>query len=235
MTTGQTILRRLPLIGIVIAAVLGAWFLSDILNFRTLADNQARLIAFRDQNYALAVVLFMSAYIAIVALSLPGATIATLTGGFLFGLFPGTLYNVMAATTGACLLHLAVRAGLGDRLAKRMDASDGAVRRLKEGIDANQWSMLFLMRLVPAVPFFVANLIPAMVGVSLFRFAVSTFFGIIPGAVVFTSVGAGLGDVISAGQRPDLGIIFTPPILLPILGIAALAALPILIRLLKRT
>ena len=114
-----------------------------------------------------------------------------------------------------------------------MDASDGAVKRIKDGIDENQWSMLFLIRLVPAVPFFVANLVPAMVGVPLARFVVSTFFGIIPGGLVYTSAGAGLGEVFARGETPDLGIIFEPHILLPILGLCALAALTIVIRALR--
>ncbi len=116
-----------------------------------------------------------------------------------------------------------------------MDASQGAVKRLKEGIDNNQWSVLFLMRLVPAVPFFVANLLPALVGVSLFRFAITTFFGIIPGAIVYTSVGAGLGGVFARGERPDLGVIFEPQILLPILGLSALAALPLVLKLFRKS
>jgi uncharacterized membrane protein YdjX (TVP38/TMEM64 family) len=112
-----------------------------------------------------------------------------------------------------------------------MDASDGVVKRIKDGIDddRNQWSMLFLIRLVPAVPFFVANLVPALVGVPLYRFAVTTFFGIMPGAVVYTSVGAGLGEVFARGEAPDLGIIFQPEILLPILGLCILAALPLIL------
>jgi uncharacterized membrane protein YdjX (TVP38/TMEM64 family) len=172
----------------------------------------------------------MAVYVLIVAFSLPGATVATLTGGFLFGTFPGALFNIVAATIGAAAIFLAARWGLGERLAARMDASDGRVKRIKEGIDRNQWEMLFLIRLVPVVPFFVANLIPALVGVPLSRFVITTFLGIIPGAVVYTSVGAGLGEVFARGESPDLGIIFEPRILLPILGLAALAALPILIR-----
>jgi len=90
--------------------------------------------------------------------------------------------------------------------------------------------MLFLIRLVPAVPFFMANLIPSFLEVPLRRFMVSTFFGIMPGTVVFTSVGAGLGEVFARGESPDLGIIFEPAILFPILGLSALAALPIVIK-----
>ncbi len=225
--------RHLPLIAVLSAAVLGAIFLRDYLTFETLAENRERLLAFRDAHYVSTVLAFMAAYIVIVAFSLPGATIATLTGGVLFATFPGALFNIAAATLGAVAIFLAARSGLGARLAERMDASEGAVKRIKQGIDKNQWEMLFIMRLVPAVPFFVANLIPAFVGVPLWRYAVTTFLGIMPGAVVYTSVGAGLGEVFARGETPNLGIIFEPHILLPILGLAALATLPIIVKALR--
>ena len=226
-------MRHLPLIIIAMVAVLGAITLREQLSFQALADNREALIAFRDAHYLTTVLIFIAAYVVIVAFSLPGATIATLTGGFLFATFPGTLINVTGATLGAICLFLAARWGLGARLAARMDSADGAVKRIKHGIDTNQWEMLFLIRLVPAVPFFVANLVPALVGVPLSRFAITTFLGIIPGTVVFTSVGAGLGEVFARGETPNLGIIFTPAILLPILGLCALAALPIVIKALR--
>lgn len=232
-TKTHPVLRRLPLIAVVTVAALGAFFLRDLLTFDTLRDNRAALLAFRDANYAATVGAFILGYVVIVAFSLPGATIATLTGGFLFATFPGVLYNVTGATIGAIGIFLAARAGLGERLAARMEGSEGTIKRIKEGIDDNQWSMLFLIRLVPAVPFFVANLIPALVGVALSRFAISTFIGIMPGALVYTSVGAGLGEVFARGETPDLGIIFTPPILLPMLGLAALALLPVVIKALR--
>ena len=224
------LLRRLPLIAILLVAAIGAFTLKDYLTFETLRDNREALIAFRDANYIATVAAFMAVYVVIVAFSLPGATIATLTGGFLFATFPGALFNITAATIGAVMIFLAARWGLGEKLAAKMDGSDGAIKKIKDGIDENQWSMLFLIRLVPAVPFFVANLVPALVGVPLSRFAISTFLGIIPGGVVYTSVGAGLGEVFERGETPNLGIIFEPQILLPILGLCALAALPILIK-----
>ncbi len=225
--------RNLPLIAILVVAAIGAFTLRDVLNFETLRDNREALLVFRDANYLGTALGFMAVYILIVAFSLPGATIATLTGGFLFGTWIGAALNVTAATIGAIAIFLAARMGLGQRLAARMDESQGTVRRIKEGIDENQWSMLFLIRLVPAVPFFVANLLPALVGVSLFRFAVTTFLGIIPGGVVYTSVGAGLGDVFERGETPDLGILFEPFVLGPILGLCALAALPIVLKALR--
>ena len=227
---GRALVKNLPLILIGVVALIGAVTLRDYLSFEALAENREALIAFRDANYALSVLSFIAVYVVIVAFSLPGATIATLTGGFLFATFPGALINVTAATAGATLIFLAAQYGLGARLAAKMESSDGVIKKIKDGIDNNQWEMLFLIRLLPAVPFFVANLVPALMGVPLVRFVVSTFLGIIPGAVVYTSVGAGLGEVFARGETPNLGIIFEPHILLPILGLCALATLPMILK-----
>lgn len=222
--------RYLPLLGIGTVAIIGAFTLRDYLTFETLRDNREALLAFRDSNLILTLGVFVAAYVAIVGFSLPGASIATLTGGFLFGTLTGSMVNVMAATAGASTIFLAARWGLGARLGAKLENSEGTVKQIKDGIDENQWSMLFLIRLVPAVPFFLANLIPAFLEVPLYRFVVSTFLGIIPGTVVFTSIGAGLGEVFARGETPDFGIIFEPHIIGPILGLAALSALPIVIK-----
>ncbi len=230
-TTGPNpLLKRMPIIVIGVVAVLGAYFLRDSLTFDALAENREALIGFRDANYLLTVLAFIAAYIVVVAFSLPGATIMTLTGGFLFATFPGVLFNVTGATLGAIGIFLAARWGFGESLGRKLEGSEGIVKKIKDGIDENQWSMLFLIRLVPAVPFFLANLIPSVVGVPLSRFAISTFLGIIPGGLVYTSVGAGLGEVFARGETPNLGIIFEPHILLPILGLCVLAVLPIIIK-----
>lgn len=227
-------LRKLPFLLIIAAAILGAVLLRDQLSFEALSRHREALIAYRDANYGLSVLAFIAMYIGIVALSLPGGTVATLTGGFLFGLFPGVFFNVIGAGTGAILVFLAARSGFGASVSARIAAAGGVAARLQTGLRENEWSVLFLMRIVPAVPFVLANLIPAFVGTSLFRFAVSTFLGIVPGALVFTSVGSGLGEVFARGDTPDLGILFTPAVLGPILGLAALAALPMVLRVFKR-
>lgn len=223
-------LRYVPLLVILAVAVVGAVTLRDQLSFDALRDNRAALLGFRDGNFGLTVLGFMAFYVAIVAFSLPGAAITSLTGGFLFGTLWGAGINVTAATIGATLIFLAAQMGLGQKLRARMEASEGMVARIKKGIDENQWSMLFFIRLVPGVPFFVANLIPAFLGVPLHRFVISTFLGIIPGALVFSSVGAGLGEVFARGETPDLGILFEPHILLPILGLCLLSVLPVIIK-----
>lgn len=232
MPNGLT--RKLPFLLILAVALVGAFALRDQLSFEALAAHRDALLAFRDAHYLWASLAFVAAYAAIVTFSLPGATVATLTGGFLFGLFPGVLYNVAAATLGAVAVFLAARAGFGAALAQRVQAGGGAAARLMAGLRDNEWSVLFLMRLIPAVPFFLANLIPAFVGTRVWPFAVTTFFGIIPAGLVFTSVGAGLGEVFARGERPDLSILFAPQILGPILGLALLSALPIGLKLQRK-
>ena len=222
--------RYLPLILIVLAAVLGLVAFRDELSLAALARHRDALLGFREAHAMLAVLGFIAAYALIVALSLPGATVATLTGGLLFGLFPGVFYNVIGATIGAAAIFLAVRSGIGAALARRIAAGGGAAARLQAGLRQNEWSVLMVMRLVPALPFFLANLIPAVVGVRFDRFVITTFLGIFPAALVFTSVGSGLGEVFARGGTPDLSVIFSPPILLPLLGLAALSALPILLK-----
>lgn len=233
MSRPTSFARRLPFLLILLCAVAGVIFLRDKISFDALARHSADLLAFRDANYLSASLGFIALYIATVAFSLPGATIVTLTGGFLFGVFPGVIYNVGGATVGAALVFLAARAGFGADLATRLEARGGAAARMQVALQENQWSALLILRLLPILPFFLVNLIAASVGVRLRPFVLTTMLGIIPASLVFTSIGAGLGDVLAAGEVPDLGIIFTPPILLPLLGLAALAALPVLVKALR--
>ncbi|MEL6565205.1 MAG: TVP38/TMEM64 family protein [Pseudomonadota bacterium] len=224
------LMRNLPVIGILLVAVIGFFTLRDYLSFQTLADNREALIAFRDDNYLLTALALIAVYVLVVAFSLPGASIATLTSGFLFGPVFGAIFSVLSATIGATIIFLAARHGFGETLGARMEASKGTIKKIKDGIDENQWSMLFVIRLVPVVPFFVANLVPAFMQVPLHRYVISTFFGIMPGSVVYTSVGAGLGEVFARGETPNFGIIFEPHVLLPILGLAALSLLPVVVK-----
>lgn len=225
--------RHIPLLVILTVALVGSFLLSDYLSFDTLRDNRAALLAFRDAHFALMALAFMGIYILIVAFSLPGAAVASVTGGFLFGLVAGTVFNVTSATIGAAAIFLAARWGLGEALSARMDASDGRLHRLKAGLRANEVSVLLLLRLVPVVPFFVANLLPALVGVRFATFLWTTAIGIIPGGIVYTWIGVGVGEVFDRGENPDLSLLWEPHVIGPILALAALAALPIVLRILR--
>ena len=101
-------------------------------------------------------------------------------------------------------------------------------------LQENDFSYLLILRLVPVVPFFVTNLAPAFLGVKLRTFVITTLFGIIPGGIVYTSIGAGLGEVFARGETPDLSIVTQPHILGPIIGLIILAAMPIIIKKFKK-
>ena len=101
---------------------------------------------------------------------------------------------------------------------------------MEEGFRRDALSYLLVLRLIPIFPFWLVNIVPAFLGVPLRTYVLGTFVGIIPGSFVYASVGNGLGAVFDAGGTPDLGIIFAPAILLPIVGLAVLALLPIVYR-----
>ncbi len=225
--------RHIPLLVILGVAAAGFFTLGDYLTFETLRDNREALLAWRDANYWAMAAAFIAIYIVIVAFSLPGAAIASMTGGFLFGLFAGTVFNVVAATIGASAIFLAARWGLGESLTRRLESSEGTIKRLKDGLRENEISVLFLLRLVPVVPFFVANLVPALVGVKFRNFLLTTALGIIPGGIVYTWIGVGLGGVFDRGETPDVSLLWEPFVIGPILGLCVLAALPIIIKSLR--
>ena len=230
----RRLLRKLPILLILVAAVVALVWFRDLLSFDSLARHRMALLALRDAHYALTSLAFIALYALVVVISLPGAIILTLSGGFLFGFFPGVVYNVIAATLGAVAVFLAARTGFGHDIAARIEARGGAVARLQTALKRNEWSVLLTMRLIPVVPFFIANLIPAFVGVRLSTFAITTFLGIIPADLIYTTLGAGLGEVFARGEVPHLAILFTPKFGLPLLGLAVLAALPLILKLFGR-
>lgn len=222
--------RFLPLILLLGAAVAAFFLVGDKLNFDTLRDNREALITWRDQNIFVAAAIFTLIYAIVVALSIPGALWMTLLGGFLFGTALGAPLIVLAATTGATTIFLIARSSLGAALKER---AGPWLAKLEDGFKENAASYLLILRLVPAAPFFIVNLAPAFLGVRPLTFIWTTALGIVPGTVVFTSVGAGLGEVIDRGEQPDLGLIYEPHVLLPLLGLALLSALPIVLKALR--
>lgn len=224
------LLRRAPILLIAVAAVVALIFFRHWLSFDRLEENRVALIALRDQHYLATSLAFIALYTLVVVISVPGAIILTLAGGFLFGLFPGVIYNVVSATLGAVLVFSAARTGFGHDLAARIEARGGAVANLQAALKEHQISVLLTMRLIPVMPFFIANLVPAMVGIRFWTFAITTFVGIIPADIIYTQLGAGLGEVFARGEHPNLHILFTPQFGLPLIGLAVLASAPLVLK-----
>ena len=223
----KSLTRFLPLVVLGAGAVVGFIFLREYLSFETLKENREALIAWRDDNYVLAALAYVLAYVVIVAFSVPGAAFMTLTGGFLFGLIPGTLLTVFGATVGASCIFLAAKTSLGASLKER---AGPWMEKFEKGFQENEISFLFLLRLVPALPFFIANLLPAFFGVKLFTYVWTTFLGILPGTAVYTSIGTGLGEVFAKGEQLSLNVFSDPAVWGPFVGLTVLAILPIVIK-----
>jgi len=220
--------RFLPLAVLLLAIVAAfALGLDDYLTFAQLEHNRARLLDFVARHPLVAPLMFMLIYALATALSIPGGALLTIAGGFLFGVVAATCYVVVAATVGATIVFLIARTALGDSLQRK---AGPAVRRMEAGFRANALNYLLFLRLIPVFPFWLVNLVPAFLGVPLGTYVVATALGIVPGTLVYASVGNGLGAVLDAGGRPDLAIIFRPEIILPLIGLAVLAVLPVAYR-----
>jgi uncharacterized membrane protein YdjX (TVP38/TMEM64 family) len=214
----------------IIALALAAFFyfgLNQYFTLDALRENRETLQTFVAANYWQALLIFMAVYALAVAMSFPGASFMTIVGGFLFGLW-GTVPTVIAATLGATGIFLIARSALGESLRK---AAGGYVDKFEAGFKEGEFSYLLTLRLIPAFPFWVVNIVPALLNANLAKYVAATFLGIIPGTFVFTSIGNGAGAAFDAGEDVKLtGVMTQPEILLPILGLIALSLIPVAYR-----
>lgn len=227
-TSFQTILVRrvLPILVLIVGfSAFFAFELDRFVSLEALKENRETLRMLVSDNGIVALLAFGVIYAVVIAFSLPGGLVMTLTGGFLFGAIGGGLVVVVGATVGATALFMIARTALGDVLRAK---AGPFLSKMEDGFRQNALSYLLVLRLIPLFPFWLVNLVPAFLGVSTTTYIIGTFVGIIPGTFVYASVGNGLGALIDAGQDPDLGIIFRPEILGPLIGLAVLALLPVI-------
>ncbi len=183
-----------------------------------------------------ALLLYTATFIVVVALSLPGALIMTLTGGLLFGVGLGTAAAVTGASIGALLMFLVARSTLfthpklGAVLRRRI-RPDGLVARMEAEIRRHAFSYLLSLRLMPAVPFALVNLVAGFVKMPLSTYLAATLLGIAPSTLIYASVGAGLGTVFDQGGATNLHILLRPQVLAPLCALAVLAVASLLVRL----
>jgi uncharacterized membrane protein YdjX (TVP38/TMEM64 family) len=208
-------------IAVVIVLAIGAFFYFDLGQFLSLAalkDNRNHLLAFTEANYIGAAALFILCYVVVAGLSLPGATILTLAGGFLFGSVFGTLLVNLGATSGATLAFLAARYLLRDwveqKFGKWLDP-------LQQGFAKNAFNYLITLRLIPLVPFFVINLVSGLTRMNVGTYMVATSLGIIPGSFVYAYAGRQLGTINSLKE------IASPNVIAAFILLGFLALVPI--------
>ncbi len=230
-TKGHLFRRFVPVLvlaaGLVMFFVLG---LDHYVSFEALQENREWLRAQVEANEAMAAMALIAVYALVIAFSLPAGALLTIAAGFLFGTVVAASCVVVGATVGAAAVFLAARTAFADILRAKAGAG---MRRMEAGFRENAWNYLLVLRLIPIFPFWLVNLVPAFLGVSLRTYVTATFIGIIPGTAVYASLGNGLGAIFAAGETPDLRIIFDPEVLLPILALAVLAVVPVVYKKVK--
>ena len=230
--TVVTRVKRFVPLAILIAGLIAffALRLDVYLSLDMLAQHRMALLDWVRDSGFLAPLAYIAIYAVAVAISVPGGTVFTLAGGFLFGAVLGTVYTVIGATIGSIIVFLAARTALGDILEKRAGPT---LRKMEAGFREDAVSYMLVLRLVPLFPFWLVNIVPALLGVSFRVFAWTTLVGIIPGTAVYASVGNGLGAFIDAGEMPGTDLILKPEIFLPLVGLGLLSLLPIAYKRLK--
>jgi uncharacterized membrane protein YdjX (TVP38/TMEM64 family) len=216
------------------------------LSLETLVRHRMAIDAFIDAHEVGALLTFVAIYIVVVALSLPGALILTISGGILFGTFAGGGAAVIAATIGAVIIFLIARSACGEGLVRR---AGPLAAKIAEGFRADAFSYLLFLRLVPAFPFFLVNLAPALCGVRLATFAAATAVGIIPPTFAFAFLGSGLDSVLARQAAPyiacvnggrtdcrvdfDWSTVVTPQLVAAFALLGVLALIPVVVKRLR--
>jgi uncharacterized membrane protein YdjX (TVP38/TMEM64 family) len=236
--------RLIPLIVVILlAGAAYAWLGNGGISLEALVRHRMRIDVFVQEHRALAVLAYISLYIAVVGLSLPGSAFLTVTGGFLFGLPLGATAAVIADTIGATIIFLVARSALGEPLLRR---AGPRAAQMAQGFRDDAFNYLLFLRLVPIFPFFLVNLVPAFAGVRLMPFIAATTVGVIPGALVFAFAGTGLDSIITAeraayevclaSRQPDCRMTFeakdalTPELIGVLIALGALALMPVILK-----
>jgi uncharacterized membrane protein YdjX (TVP38/TMEM64 family) len=195
----KTLKKQTLLLLILIAAVIAVRFsgIGDVVTLESVKRNRDMLLAFVKEQYALSVLIYIASYITVVAFSVPGATVMTLAGAYVYGALRAALYVNIAATTGAALVFLAVRYLLGTRVQQRYEAQ---LRTFNAEMEKNGARYLLTLRFLPVFPFFLVNILPALTNVPLRTFLWTTSLGIIPGTLIYAYAGEQLGTLQSLGQ-----------------------------------
>lgn len=196
------------------------------LSLQALLASRDSFREFAQAHEIAALSIYVAAYVAAVALSIPGALILTLMGGFLFGALKGGLAAILGASLGASLIFWLARGILRDFFKGK---ADGLVAKMAGNFQENAFSYLLFLRLIPVFPFFLVNIVPAFCRVSLPVFASATFFGIMPATFAIAAIGAGLDDVIARAGADGFSPanLLTPPLWVGLCVLGFLSLLPV--------
>lgn len=244
-------LRRWLPLGLLAAVSLAGYALGlqNYFTLQSISEHQSQLQAYVSQNLFTAVAVFFAIYVVVVALSLPGAALLSILGGFVFGWVLSAPLTVVAATIGATAVFKIVQTSLGSFISER---AGSFVKKLSVGFEKDALNYLLFLRLVPVFPFFAVNAVAGLTRMPMRTFIWVTVVGIIPGSYVFAWLGRGLGSVLDAQSASHaacvaekgasacpygitLSALVTPQILWALAALGVIALVPVLMKKWKAT
>jgi len=220
--------RLLPLTVPVLGLLV--FFIFDLDRFVTYEELHRRRMWLADQvevHSLAAGIVFLFGYAAAVAFSLPVSMFLSIAGGLLFGQWLGTVYSVSGATLGAAILFTIAKSAIGDPLRVR---AGPWLHRLEAGFQQNAVSYLLVLRLILIFPFWIVNLVPAFLGVSLRQYVLATYIGIIPGTFIYSLAGAGVGETLVSDRAIAMSDIFNVQIVGALIGLILMVLAPVVFR-----
>ena len=207
----------------IVLATFYAFGLDRFFTFESLTENRERIVDILASHRVSGVILYIAIYSTAVTLFVPGALVLTIAGGFIFGTWYGTLYVVLGATIGATGNFMIAKTLLGNTLRNRAGST---LLKMEAGFQEKAITYLLTLRLIPVFPFYLVNVVPALLGVSLRSYLIGTFVGIIPGSFVYANIGVGLDSIFEKNKEITIQGVLTPEILAALIGLALLAFLP---------
>ena len=189
---------RYLLLFIFLMLAISSSFLFDYWDFiiNLITQYHTEVLDFIENKFVLSLILFTLIYVISIAISLPIGSLLTFIGGYIFGAYYGFFSVIIGATVGALILFVIIKAGILRTIGSIHQKSE-LINKIKFGIDKNIWSYLFFIRFFPIFPFWFVNIAPAILGVRLLPYTVTTFFGIMPGSLSIILIGTGVEDIVN--------------------------------------
>jgi uncharacterized membrane protein YdjX (TVP38/TMEM64 family) len=247
--SGHALYRWLPLVALALLMIGGySAGAHQYLSLDAIMSARDRFKSVIDAQPVLAIAGFILTYTLAVSVSLPGASFFTLASGLMFGWLVGGLAAAVAATTGACIVFMIARSTFGETLAKRAGPQ---VAKMQAGFCENALSYLLFLRIVPAFPFFVVNIVPALLGIPFRTYLIGTAIGVLPGTFAFASIGSGLDSIVSQAKatqaacrlasplaecalKIEVGSLLTPEMKIAFALLGVLSLLPVALKFWRR-
>lgn len=224
--------RWLPLV-IILVLMTGVYIsgITEYISFEELKAHRQSIVHFVSKHWLLTPLLFIGAYVCVIALSMPIGIYLSLLGGFLFIQPLSTIYVLFGATLGAAIIFLVAKTAFGDFLRGKVE---GRIEKMRYEFEYHSVSYLLFLRLVPVFPFWLVNIAPAFLNVRLSTFIWTTALGIAPSTFVYTEAGRGIGAILDAGEELSIASIFNWHVKLALIALGIVVLIPVAVKKMRK-